>query len=239
MTESTTTSAGRDGAGDTVSLAKDDPSDLTQAGTSGADSQATAEPGRKRGRRARRAAAAARGAAGEAGTSSTARTGEAGESAAASGAGAKAGRARSTRLGQVIIALLVIAVLLAIVLLVQLIKGPGDGGKLAAREDRREAARQAADTAVARLFSFDYKKLDADLAAHRAQTTGDFTNEVEKVTGRALRPIAAKEHVVVQAVSLGSAVIDDSGSDVQVLVFLNQAVTLDLLPAPRLDRNRV
>ena len=82
-------------------------------------------------------------------------------------------------------------------------------------------------------------RLDADFAAQKAQTTGDFSNEVDKVTNPAVRPLATKEHVVVQAVSVASATVDDPGPDVQVIIFLNQAVTLDLLPAPRLDRNRV
>jgi len=145
------------------------------------------------------------------------------------------------RLSRVIIALLVIAVLLAVTLLVQLIKGPGDGSNSEQREDRREAARQSAELATARLFSFDYRKLDEDLAAQRAQTTGDFTREVETLTGPNLRPVAAKVQAVVQAVALNSAVVEDGDGkgDVQVLVFLNQAVTSNLLPAPRLDRNRV
>jgi Mce-associated membrane protein len=143
------------------------------------------------------------------------------------------------RLAKVIVGLMVLALLLAVVLLIQVIKGPGNAGKLAARSDRADAARQMADTQVARLFSFNYKTLDADFKAQRDVTTGPFTQEIENVTNPAVRPLAAKEHVVVQAVSLGSAVVDDSGSDIQVLVYLNQAVTLDLLPAPRLDRNRV
>jgi Mce-associated membrane protein len=132
-----------------------------------------------------------------------------------------------------------IALILAVVLVVQLVKGPGDGAARADQEDRKEAARSAAEVAVARLFSFDYKTLDADFAAQKAQTTGDFTGEVDKVTNPAVRPLATKEHVVVQAVSVASATVDDPGPDVQVIIFLNQAVTLDLLPAPRLDRNRV
>jgi hypothetical protein len=266
MAKSTSTSEGQDESGDTVSLDKStdttEPNgDVTASGSpstespsteSATDGSAEAEPKRKRGRRARRAAAAAR--AGDESTADEDATSTAGLTSKASGKGkskvtgpttskARGGpsdrRSSANRLAQVITALLVVAVLLAVILLVQLIKGPGNASKLAAREDRREAARQAAETSVARLFSFDYKKLDADLADQRAQTTGDFTNEVEKVTGPALRPIAAKEHVVVQAVALTSAVVDDNGPDVQVLVFLNQAVTLDLLPAPRLDRNRL
>ncbi len=227
-----------------------------------ADGGATAaEPKRKLGRRARKAAARERAAAagdtvvldkpgdGGAGAAKTgkARNGKAGTGNARTGkekdakAGAAPSASRARRVSQVITALLVVAVLFAVLLLTQLIKGPGNGSAIEKREDRREAARQAANTATARLFSFDYRRLDADLAEQRAQTTGDFTAEVEQVTGPNVRPLATKVQAVVQAVALNSAVVDDGNGkgDVQVLVFLNQAVTSSLLPAPRLDRNRV
>lgn len=207
-----------------------EPSSEEVAGAANADSGAQSRPsGRKRfGRRPKGPVGAGPGdpAAQEAGGSTE-------------GATPAKRAAGGHRLQRVIAVLGVISVLLGATFLAEMIRGKPRGATLERQQDRSEAARQAADTAVPRLFSFDYKKLDADLAAQRAQTTGDFTREVENVTGPALRPIAAKEHVVVQAVSLGSAVVDDSGPDVQVLVFLNQAVTLDLLSAPRLDRNRV
>jgi Mce-associated membrane protein len=164
---------------------------------------------------------------------------EAAATAPRAGAGGATLGLDAGRLAKIIVGLLVLALLLAVLLAIQVIKGPGDAAKLAAQTDRGDAARQMADTQVARLFSFNYKTLDADFKAQRDVTTGPFTQEITNVTNPAVRPLAAKEHVVVQAVSLGSAVVDDSGSDVQVLVYLNQAVTLDLLPAPRLDRNRL
>lgn len=143
------------------------------------------------------------------------------------------------RLARVITALLVLAILLAVLLLIQLIKGPGNGGKLEAREDRREAARQAADTVIPKLYSYDYRQIDANTAEQVQLTTGSISDQIRTDTAPALKQLAPKTKAVVQAVSLGSAVLDDSGQDVQVLVYLNQAVSSNLLPAPRLDRNRV
>jgi Mce-associated membrane protein len=215
-------------------------------------------PNPKRGRRARRAAAKARAAASapEAGSApdagSTPEVGDADDKA--SGEESKPGRFTLRRrprdtseprgtpvpaLVRVIPALLALAGLLAAILLVQVIKGPGSYGKAEARENRSEAARQQAETAIPRLFSFDYRTLDKDFAAQQALTTGDFTNKVKTQTGPAVQAVAPKIHVVIQGVALDAAVTDDSGPDVKVLVFLNQAVTSDLLAAPRLDRNRV
>jgi hypothetical protein len=104
-----------------------------------------------------------------------------------------------------------------------------------------EQAALLAQTCVAteRVFSFDYRTLNGDLAAQRAVTTGPFTDEVEQVTGPALRPVAAKEHVRVQATAADAAVEQADSTSATVLVFLNQTVTVGVLPEPRIDRNRV
>jgi Mce-associated membrane protein len=143
------------------------------------------------------------------------------------------------RLIQVSTALLVLAVLLAALLLVQLIKGPGNGGKLVAREDRSQEALQAASSKIPKLYSYDYRQIDANINEQLQLTTGDINNQIKSDTAPALKQLAPKVKAIVQAVSVDAAVVDDSGSDVQVLIFLNQAVNSSLLPAPRLDRNRV
>jgi Mce-associated membrane protein len=142
-------------------------------------------------------------------------------------------------LARLIVALAVIVVLLAAVLVFQLIKGPGNGGKLASQEDRREAARQAADTEIPQLFSYDYRQIDANIAQQENLTLGTINDQIRNQTAPALKSLAPKTTAVVQAVSLGSAVLSDDKQSVQVLVFVNQAVTSNLLPAPRLDRNRI
>lgn len=193
----------------------------------------------------------------DAGKSPAARSGAAKASAAKAGKGratsamsvkaakgakpAGGSRMGARRLAQVITSLFAVAVLLAVLLLVQLIRGPGSGSAIEKREDRRELARQEAVDKTARLFSFDYRTLDADLQAQRDATTGSFSQEVQGLTGPSLRPIATKIQAVVQGRAVYSAVVDDGNGkgDVQVLVFLNQAVTSSVLPAPRIDRNRL
>ena len=237
MADSTTSSGNRDEAAEKVTLDKTD-QDLTGA-ADGAGTTTEDEPKRRR----RRGAAAAGGAAPATKEKARSKAGDKAGRGSRSGKGSgktdPAGRLPVGRIAQVITALLVIGVLLGVILLVQLLKGPGKSSKLEAQENRREAARQIADGAVPRLFSFDYRQLDKDFAAQRALSTGAFTAQLDTQTGPAVRSLGTKNHVVVQGVSLGSAVLEDNGTDVQVLVFLNQAVTSNLLAAPRLDRNRV
>jgi Mce-associated membrane protein len=224
---------------------KADATDTTEAGGTDEGGTAANAAASAKAAAAAKAASAKAGAAAKTTTSAkgdkTSKGDKAGKAKTRSGKSAQKGPALSgaARLARVVTALGLIAVLLAVLLVVQLVKGPGNGAERAALEDRKEAARSQAEISVARLFSFDYKTLDADFAAQRAQATGDFAGEIDKVTNPAVRPLATKEHVVVQAVSVASATVDDPGPDVQVIVFLNQAVTLDLLPAPRLDRQRL
>jgi Mce-associated membrane protein len=89
------------------------------------------------------------------------------------------------------------------------------------------------------LFSYDYRKLDKDLAAARAVTTGAFTADYDQVSVPAVKPLATKYQVVVVASVLGSSIVDDSNiSKIKVLLFLNQTVKNSQLAAPRVDANR-
>jgi Mce-associated membrane protein len=138
-----------------------------------------------------------------------------------------------------------VVIALVAVLVVELVHG--SGSKKSAAADalalaRSAAMQQAIDEAPV-LFSYDYRKLDKDLAAARAVTTGAFTASYDQVSVPAVKPLAAKYQVVVVANVLGSSVVDDSGaaktpSTVKVLLFLNQTVKNSQLAAPRVDANR-
>jgi Mce-associated membrane protein len=103
----------------------------------------------------------------------------------------------------------------------------------------RSAALQDAINEAPTLFSYDYRKLDADLKAARAVTTGDFTRQYDQVSVPAVKPLATKYKVVVKANVLAASVVDDSNRKaIKILLFLNQTVTNTQLSAPRLDANR-
>jgi hypothetical protein len=234
------------------------------AGEAGTDTtETTANPATaaapKRGRRARRAAAAARGEGADGSTGAVKADVKASKTSGDEASGSKAAgtKARSSRAGRkaagatrpgadgapilrrVVSGLLVVAVLLAAVLVVQLIKGAGNGGKLVVREDRAEDAQQQANLMLPKLYSYDYRQIDANVTEQLQLTTGTINDQIRTDTGPALKQLAPKVKAIVQAASVDTAVVDDTGPDIQVLVFLDQAVNSSLLPAPRLDRNRV
>lgn len=217
---------------------------------------------RKRGRRARRAAASTAGtaAAAEAASAKAGRRpkaekrskagrrgkADAGSKAEASKAEASEGRGKrlsrlldARPLRRIIAGLTVVAVVLLALVIVDVIKGPGPTKKLEAQEDRREDARQSAASELPRLYSFDYRQIDANITEQLNLTVGAIHDQIQSSTAPALQALAPKTKVVVQAVAVDSAVLSDDAQSVQVIVFLNQATTNNLLPAPRLDRNRL
>jgi Mce-associated membrane protein len=145
-----------------------------------------------------------------------------------------------------IAALSCVVIALVVVLVVEAVHGAGSNKKSDAADAlalARSAAMQEAIDEAPVLFSYDYRKLDKDLAAARAVTTGAFTASYDQVSVPAVKPLAAKYQVVVVANVLGSSIVDDSGaaktpSTVKVLLFLNQTVKNSQLAAPRVDANR-
>ena len=126
-------------------------------------------------------------------------------------------------------------------LVVEVVNGTGDGASNAssAMAVNRSAALQDAIDQAPVLFSYDYRKLDKDLAAARAVTTGAFTADYDQVSVPAVKPLATKYKVVVVASVLGGSVVDDSKpTTIKVLLFLNQTVKNSQLAAPRVDANR-
>ncbi len=140
----------------------------------------------------------------------------------------------------------VFAAVMALVLLLAVAwwRGPAKAANAAPNKTdalalaRTGALQDAVDEAPT-LFSYDYRKLDKDLAAARTVTTGDFTTQYDQVSVPAVKPLAAKYQVVVKASVLGGSVVDDSKpNQIKVLLFLDQVVKNTQLAAPRLDANR-
>jgi Mce-associated membrane protein len=137
-----------------------------------------------------------------------------------------------------------VALALVAWLVVEAVNGSGGGESNASSTlavNRSAALQDAIDEAPV-LFSYDYRKLDKDLAAARSVTTGAFTAEYDQVSVPAVKPLAVKYKVVVVASVLGGSIVEDSaaGSPVKmkVLLFLNQTVKNSQLAAPRVDANR-
>ncbi|WP_329227265.1 hypothetical protein [Streptomyces canus] len=111
-----------------------------------------------------------------------------------------------------------------------------------ARGQALAAARQAAPV----VLSYDYRHLDRDFAAARAQLTGHFRDEYAKTTTAVVGPTARKYHGVVKATvaaptggSPAASVISASADRAVVLLFVNQVTTSTQVSGSRVDLNRV
>jgi Mce-associated membrane protein len=143
------------------------------------------------------------------------------------------------RLWAAIIALGVIVVALVVILLIEPIAHSGNSSADDTLAVNRSAAMQDAVREAPILFSYDYRKLDKDLGAARAVTTGTFTADYDKVSVPNVKPLAAKYKVIVVASVLGASIVDDTKpTQIKVLLFLNQTVRNSQLAAPRVDSSR-
>jgi Mce-associated membrane protein len=144
-----------------------------------------------------------------------------------------------------------VVVALVALLVVELVRGPSHratqslntgatSGSASDPASLSNAALQAGIDEGPTLFSYDYRTLDKDLAAARADTTGSFTSQYDNLSVPAVKPLAIKYKVVVVAKVLAATVVDNSNlKQIKVMLFLDQTVTNTQLAAPRLDANRV
>lgn len=143
-----------------------------------------------------------------------------------------------------LIALLTVAaVVLGVLVLVQRNSGSSSAEARDANLATREQARQDAFDAAVRLapvmFSYSYKTFDIDEAKQVTATTGDFTAQVKKLLDQGVKPLALRNHAINKGSVLSAAVLDDTNpTEIPVLLFVDQAVQNDVIPAPRLDRYR-
>lgn len=142
------------------------------------------------------------------------------------------------RSATVVVALLVALVLvlagLTAFLAQRSVSTRGGGGVEDARHDGLQAARSAARL----VFSYDYRHLDKDFAAGKAQTTGKFADQYGTTTPK-LVEVAKTYKAVVAADVSDAAVITASTGKVVVLVFVNQQSTSTLAAAPKITQSRV
>lgn len=105
----------------------------------------------------------------------------------------------------------------------------------------QSAARDAlavAPAAAAALFSYDYRTFDASVANGRTFATGGFAEEYAKTTA-SLKNAAVQEQAVVTAQASVAGVINASGSQVEVLLYVNQYRRNVNIQGEKVDQNRV
>ncbi|MFF2507111.1 hypothetical protein ACFVTY_27610 [Streptomyces sp. NPDC058067] len=112
-----------------------------------------------------------------------------------------------------------------------------------ARGQALTAARQAAPV----ILSYDYRHLDRDFSAARAQLTGHFRDQYGRTTATVVGPTARKYHGVVRATvarptgggSPAASVVSASADRAVILLFVNQVTTSTQVQGSRVDLNRV
>jgi len=142
------------------------------------------------------------------------------------------------RVGAVVLlsAALILLVALDAVLGVVLVRTRGIGEDEQGRRDAIGAARNAARL----VLSYDYRRLDKDVQAALATTTGDFRDEYSRTTAALKKDGVPTRYkaVVVSEVS-DAAVVAGGRHRAQVLVFVNQLSTSTLSTAPKVTKSRV
>lgn len=110
------------------------------------------------------------------------------------------------------------------------------------RMSREQAAAReclaVAPAAAAALFSYDYRTFDASVANGRGFATGTFEGEYAQTTA-ALKTTAVKEQAVVTAQASVAGIINSSGQQVEVLLYVNQYRRNLNITGERVDQNRV
>lgn len=129
---------------------------------------------------------------------------------------------------------MVLAVALAVVLALLATRGPSEA-------DRRAAVRDVAERFAVAVTSYDYRRLDEDLAAVREMSTGNFRAEYEQVLGGpgfrdALRENEARARAEVIAGPFLASLSDDGA---RTFTVVQQEVTGKNVAEPRRQRVRV
>ena len=90
------------------------------------------------------------------------------------------------------------------------------------------------------LFSYDYRRLDADFASALSLTTGDFTGEYRDFADKVVKPVAEENQVVVRAtVNQAGTTGQNTPDQVVALVLVDQVTTSSKIQDQAVDRSRV
>lgn len=106
-------------------------------------------------------------------------------------------------------------------------------------EKARSEAVKSAKTLVPTVLSYDYRRLDADLAKAKASTTGRFATEYAGVVDGTLRQSAAQGKVVSKATVTGSSLVTATQNRAVVLLFVAQSTTRSGSKVPTISTSRV
>lgn len=103
---------------------------------------------------------------------------------------------------------------------------------------RASVVRTAANSTVAAVLSYDYRRLEAGMSDTRKLLVGDARQQYADLT-QPLLTTAPKLHAVMQAKVKASTVLDCSASRARVLLFVDQTASSTKLKQPQVDESRI
>lgn len=110
-------------------------------------------------------------------------------------------------------------------------------------DQRTEAARSealaAARLAAVDVLSYDYRRMDRDLARATRRLTPSFAEEYRETMTKVVKPTAEKTHGVVVAEVVGASVTSATPDRVVALLFVNQTSSTNLKSGKTTSQNRV
>lgn len=104
--------------------------------------------------------------------------------------------------------------------------------------DAGKAALPSARSHAKEILSYDYNRIDADIARAKKDITGSFKSEYAD-TSKVVKPLALQYHVVVVATIKAASVVSASPDKVVVLLFVDQKTTSTRIAGPKTDQSRV
>ncbi|GII25419.1 hypothetical protein [Planosporangium mesophilum] len=96
----------------------------------------------------------------------------------------------------------------------------------------------AANTAATAIFSYDYRRFDANISNGKSFTTGTFAKDYAQTTST-LKEAATKEQAVVRAQVSAAGVITAGPDRVELLLYVNQYRRNVNIVGEKVDQNRV
>lgn len=106
-------------------------------------------------------------------------------------------------------------------------------------EEARSEALTAARLAAVDVLSYDYRRIDRDLARALRHLTPSFAEEYKETMVKAVKPTARKTHGVVDAEVVGASVASATPDRVVTLLFVNQTSSTNLKSGKTTSLNRV
>jgi Mce-associated membrane protein len=134
-----------------------------------------------------------------------------------------------------------VAAVLGVVLVLALAAAVAFGVLLQQRAATDRAGQQALATAKAyavTVTTYDYQNLDRNFADVLDGATGEFKDQYNGAS-QTLRQLISNAKATARGTVLGAGISSESTDQVEVAVFVDQAITNAATAQPRIDRNRV